>query len=376
MISSRNTDLIPDKTGAIQLSKVRLELQQELQSEEFLGRPLLDVWVNEESGAESGDANAWDVCLSKVDDADVLIVIYNGQAGWTRDKGGVGICQEEMAHAWNTVPGKVFLIRMGFKSDKALGLQSPDDVAKSTSQNREFAQFLDRTSSFTAFAGDHESLKREVRSAVLNAIIKYFSVGRRAIRMGEISRGPALDWSRLSYEQRKSAIEKSGCDYFISRGARKSDAGLAWDWGDETLLVRVHGVPASFGIAEARELVGRPYLSDHALMGAKDTAKLIGPLHSILCHKTISESQVISFMGHPDLFLVKTARGFFVADRISFVQAVFLTNAIDDLSIRAGLQNTFEWIESQVQERGNILARARSRAQILRTVAAQIVLYS
>jgi hypothetical protein len=50
MISSRNTDLIPDTSGAISLSKVRVELQDELQGEEFLGRTLLDVWVNEDSG--------------------------------------------------------------------------------------------------------------------------------------------------------------------------------------------------------------------------------------------------------------------------------------------------------------------------------------
>ena len=376
MISSRNTDLIPDKDRAVPLSEVRIEIQKELQEAQFLGKALLDVWVNEESGAESGDANAWNVCLSRVDDADVLIVIYNGQSGWTKDKGGVGICHEEMAHGWNSVPGKVFLIRMKFNSDRTLGLQSPDEVAKSTSQNREFADFLDRTSPFMAFAADREGLKRQLKLATLNAITKYFNLGRGAIRMGKISRGPALDWSRMSYEQRKSAIEKSGRGYFISLGASERKLDLAWNWGGESVLVRVNGVPASFGIAEARELVGRPYLTDHEIISGTDMTKLIGPLHIILCHRTISESQVISFMGHPDLFLVKTDRGFFAADRITFVQAIFLTEAIDDLSIRAGLQSTFDWIESQAQEKGNIVARARSRAQILRAMAAQIALYS
>src|SRR5437660_6713519 len=100
MLSSRNNDLIPDEKGVVKLSEVRLELQKQLQAETFLGRGLLDVWINEEAGAEAGGTTAWDLCLGEVDEADVLIVIYNGQAGWTKDPGGLGICHAEMAHAW------------------------------------------------------------------------------------------------------------------------------------------------------------------------------------------------------------------------------------------------------------------------------------
>src|SRR6266851_3444105 len=123
MLSSRNNDLIPDGTASVKLSVVRLELQKELQAEEFLGRALLDVWINEEAGAEAGDLTAWEACLKEVDDADVLIVIYNGEAGWTKDPGGIGICHHEMAHAWHRTPGKVFLIRMKFDSDKSRKLR-------------------------------------------------------------------------------------------------------------------------------------------------------------------------------------------------------------------------------------------------------------
>jgi hypothetical protein len=47
-------------------------------------------------------------------------------------------------------------------------------------------------------------------------------------------------------------------------------------------------------------------------------------------------------------------------------------NAIDEDAIRANLQSMFEWVESQAQEMGNIVARARSRAAILRAMAAEI----
>jgi Domain of unknown function (DUF4062) len=372
MLSSRNNDLIPDDNGVAKLSEVRLELQNQLQAEKFLGRGLLDVWINEEAGAEAGGTTAWNLCLGEVDDADVLIVIYNGQAGWSKDPGGLGICHAEMAHAWHKTSGKVFLIQMTFESDKGRKLQSPEEVARANSQNRAFAEFLDRTSSFKAFAGDRQALKDQVKLAILNAITKYLELGRRGMHVGEISPGPALDWSRMTYDQRKSAIEKGGNDYFIARGALKEGTDLVWTWGGQKILLRVHGVPASFGIAEARERVGRPYLEDHTILGRKGMNEVVGPLHVILCHKNITESQVISFMGHPDLFIVRAANGFFVADRISFVQALFLMNAIDDDAIRVSLQGIFEWIESQAQEMGNIVARAHSRAAILRTMAGEI----
>jgi len=376
MISSRNNDLIPDAAGSVKLSDVRKELQNVLQAETFLGRRLLDVWINEQAGAEAGDANAWETCIHEVDKADVLIVIYNGEAGWTNDAGGIGICHHEMSYAWFRTPGKVFLVQMRFESEQARKLQNPVEVADSSPQNQSFSKFLSRIRPFTAFADDREQLKTQVKQATLNAIAKYFDLGRRGMHVGEISAGPALDWSRLTYTQRKRAMEDAGRGYFISRGAKEKATDLVWGWGGEKILVRIHGIPASFGIAEARELVGRPYLNDHLPLGAKGMAGIVGPFHIILCHKAISESQVISFMGHPDLFIVKAAAGFFVADRVSFVQALFLMNAVDSDAIHSGLQSMFEWVESQAQELGNIVSRARSRASILRSVAAQIALQS
>lgn len=372
MLSSRNNDLIPDGAASVTLSSVRLELQKELQAEQFLGRALLEVWINEEAGAEAGDLTAWEACLKQVDDTDVLIVIYNGEAGWTKDPGGIGICHHEMAHAWDKTPGKVFLIRMKFDSKKSGNLRSPVEVAQQDAQNQAFAEFLDRARPFTAFASNREDLKAQVKLATLKAITKYFDLGRRGMHMGAISPGPALDWSRMSYDERKGAIEKAGRDYFVARGAKEEGVNLVWEWGNEKMLVRVHGVPASFGIAEARVLVGRPYLLDHTSLVGKEMDGVVGPLHVILCHKNITESQVIAFMGHPDLFIIRPPAGFFVADRVTFVQAMFLMNAIDEDAIRANLQSMFEWVESQAQEMGNILARARSRAAILRAMAAEI----
>jgi len=101
----------------------------------------------------------------------------------------------------------------------------------------------------------------------------------------------------------------------------------------------------------------------------------VGPVHVIICHKSCTESQVVSFMGHPDLFIVTPPFGFFVADRISFVQAFFLVNGRDPTSVQGALQSMFEWIE-QSGELGGMVARAKSRAAILRAIAVEISKHS
>src|SRR4030095_16932646 len=100
MLSSRNNDLIPDgQGGTVPLRTVREDLQKELQGDKLLGFKLLEVWINEEAGAESGATDIWDTCMEQVDRADILVVIYNGEAGWTTDRGDTGICHAEMARA-------------------------------------------------------------------------------------------------------------------------------------------------------------------------------------------------------------------------------------------------------------------------------------
>lgn len=137
------------------------------------------------------------------------------------------------------------------------------------------------------------------------------------------------------------------------------------------MLLSVHGVPAGFGIAQAREMVGRPYLRDHEIPLKGRAADAAGPVHVIACHKSCSESQVSSYMGHPDLFIVQAPFGFFVADQVSFVQTFFLASCRDETSTRVAARRMFDWIE-QSGELSRIVARARSRKAILAAVAKEI----
>jgi len=373
MLSSRNNEVIPNGDGVVTLSEVRKQLQKELQEERFCGQPLLEVWINEEAGAEGGDESAWDTCMTHVEEADVVVSIYNGHAGWARRDGDVGICHAEMEQALSRYPAKLRLIQLQFGSSKKLKLISPEELKEKTDANRRFAEYVATNARFVGFAHDRESLKREVQLAVAKALSDYVvTLARREMRKGKFHLGSPLDWSRLSYVERKLALEQSAKEYLLkSESATEVERELHCFVGGTKMVLQVHGVPASFGIAEARDLVGRPFLTDHLSSVVQPSSGVFGPLHFIACHKGCTESQIVSFLGHPDLFIVQPPFGFFVADRASFVQAFFLSNCRDETATRLAMQSLFEWID-QSGERGRIIQRAKSRSAILRTIASEI----
>ncbi|HBL26993.1 MAG TPA: hypothetical protein DD490_09180 [Acidobacteria bacterium] len=381
LISSRNRDLIPRRGGgAVPLVDIRRALQAELEAGTLCGQHILQVWINEAAGGEAGDENVWDVCRQELTDAHVVIAIVNGEAGWQRQAGGVGICHEEIKYTLDQFPAKLYLIRMSFDSDPALGLKSPAEVA-SEERNRAFSEFLAERKRWQDPAVDDESLQEAVRLAVAKAVSDLAINGSREGRKGRYYFGAPLDWSRLGYQERKTAIEAAVVDHLLGLGeldrlepdlARQmKTAGLVWHLDGARVLVSIHGVPSSFGIAEARELVGRPFLFDHASPVAAGAAGLTGPLHLIACHKSCTESQIFSFLGHPDVYVVQAPFGFFAADLSSFVQAFFLTGCRDATGTAMALERAFEWI-AEADEKAAIVSRARSRQRVLLAVRTEI----
>jgi hypothetical protein len=373
MLSSRNRDLLPDgKGGTVTLADVRRDLQTELQRQKFLGYQLLEVWINEEAGAESGDADIWDHCMDELDRADIVVVIYNGEAGWGTEAGEVGICHAEMRRVLDRNPSKLRVVSLSFPSDPALGLLSPTEAAEKNGPNRDFHR--DVSGLLNATVTDRAGLEERVQLAVAQAVADLAKAGGEERHKGRYHLGEPLNWSRLTYPERKQEMERVVRSYLVDVHKAQGEAGtskpLQLTLGGEPVLLSTHAVPAGFGISEARELVGRPYLRDHRIpLGGEEGG--VGPVHVIACHKSCSESQVSAFMGHPDLFIVQAPFGYFVADLVSFVQTFFLTSCRDETSTRIAVRRMFDWIE-QSGELNRIVARGRSRKAILEAVAKEI----
>jgi hypothetical protein len=123
---------------------------------------LFDVWINEVAPADEGSQDSWDTCLREVRDSDILIVLSNGNAGWSARAGDIGICHAELMTGLNTATGKVRLISLG---------NIPPGSGDQGLRNRRFQKYVATQSLFRgAEVTTVEELKEAVREALLHAL--------------------------------------------------------------------------------------------------------------------------------------------------------------------------------------------------------------
>lgn len=198
MISSRVNDDVPFKDKTLKLADLRQEIKQELESATLLGAPLFECWINEDEPAAAGSEDGWERCLAEVHRADLVLVLYNGGAGWAKPGGSVGICHAELAEAMNSGAGKV----------RAIHLPAPAAVSKDKEQAVRDAVFQAYWAKLSLFRGKTITTAgdatRNAREAVHAATIALARTGVRGARAGKDDTGDALDWSLLDFAARKT----------------------------------------------------------------------------------------------------------------------------------------------------------------------------
>lgn len=360
LLSSRCNDIFPGKGGS-KLSSIRRMLKKEIESHNILGRPIFEAWINEDAPPADATNDSWETCLQEVRDCDVLIVLSNGNAGWAKKDGDIGICHAEYCEGLSSARGKVRLI--------ALPL-----VALGSSGSKERDQrFRDELERQTAFRGGEvttiDELKTRVFEALADAVVVLTQRGVMSSASSRFGMGQALDWTRLDFITRKREMEHVIRSSLMSHtGATAIGGDVVIPLDEKNIGVVVHAIPAAFTVAAAREMVGRPFLRDHERMDLLKNS--YGPLHLIACHRGATETQARSLLGFPDAIVVSDEFGIYVADEIQKVQFAFLANCRDPSQSRHALQRFFEWLE-QSNEVQLLAARAESRAKIVRAIAAE-----
>ena len=362
MLSSRCNDEFPAGSGT-NLTAIRRELKAEIEAMEISGKLAFEVWINEEAPPAGGTWDSWDVCIQAVKDCDILLVISNGDAGWAKTGGSVGICHAELMTGLSVAPAKVRLIAL------------PNvPIAKSDAgeRNRRFQDELGRQS---LFRGGEVKTKAElvkrVKEALHDTVIGLAQAGVRDAAKGKFHSGAALDWTRLDFTHREAEMVRVVRESLLSRSGSFEEAGhLFLKIDGIEVLVGLHAVPEALSVAAARERVGQPFLRDHELAPSL-TKKRGGPVHIIACHKTATETQASKLLGFPDATLVSAPFGVFVADPIQKVQFAFVTNCRDENNTRHGIDRFLEWLEQTGEER-LLAARAESRAKIVKVVAQEV----
>ncbi len=359
MLSSKCDTEFPVGSGR-KLSDIRRGLKLEIEAITIGGKQMFEVWINEDTPPQGGTWDSWDVCIQAVNNCDILIVLSNGDAGWAKDSGDIGICHAEMITGLGQAPAKVRLI--------ALPPVAPENVDQIDRNQR----FQDEVSKQSLFRGgtvsDEVSLKARVNEALRDAVICLAQAGSKDAARGKFHSGAALDWSRLDFRARRDAMVKVAADAIAARSdSNMSEAGITIKLQETPVLACIHAIPAAFSVAPARELVGQPFLLDHQKAGhLKEDGG--GPIHLILCHKTATETQAAKLLGFPDATIVSPPFGVFVADPVQHVQFVFINDCRDESTTRHGIQRFFEWL-SQTGEETNVVIRAKYRATIVRAIA-------
>jgi hypothetical protein len=361
MISSRCNDPFPlASKPAVRLSEIRRQIKKTIEAERLLGEAPYEIWINEDAVADA-TRDSWEECMSQARDCDILIALFNGNAGWTGKGGTVGICHAEFQTAWDQAPGKVFAINIS-------ELSAP--MAPSSPADRLFQSYMERANRFIASAKDRSSLETQIYRTLAKATIMLAQRGVRDARRGSGYLGPALEWNRLGYADRSNqmiAAARSSLGMSKSRKAETYDRTCVRMVSERQILFVLGAVPDSISVPAAREMVGQPHLEDHLLV--KRLASVDGgPVHLITCHKTVTSAQSQKMLGFPNATVVAAPFGVYVFDPVQAIQLVLIAGCGDAIATRHGIQKFLEWLD-QSDQTELLVAGAHKRKAVVAALA-------
>jgi hypothetical protein len=361
MISSRCDDRfsLGAKTGAT-LSEIRKQIKEEIEGQKLFGESFFEVWINEDAPPQPGSNDSWDVCIKAVRDCDVLIVLYNGNAGWTKENGDVGICHAELMTGLSETHGKVFLIFIADKDSKNWPKKIPD---------KRFQEYVERQNLFRGgTVKTQKDLIQRIHETLQEALVTLVHRGVKEASRGKFDSGQALDWSRLDFAGRhKQMIQVMRKALLERKNAVEDHNQIFVSISNSKVLIVTSAIPAAITISAAKEMVGQPFLNDHNFADVL-TGKSVGPVHIVACHKNVTEAQAMKLLGFPDATLLTTSFGVYVADNIQNIQLALIANCRDETTTRQGTQRFFDWLE-RTGEAKLLAKRATSRKKIIQIIA-------
>ena len=358
MISSQCRREFPK--GGRTLSQIRQEIRDRLEKVTLLGQPLFEVWINEDAPAAGLEENSWEKCLTQAREADILLVLDAGHAGWARAAGDVSICHAELMTAYNAQPGKVRIIPI--RGSEPTG---DEDAAR----NNRFQEYVERINAFAPPVRSEADLHTAVDRAVIDALTSLTHLGVREARKGRFHSGDALEWTKLTFGEREermvAALERS----LAESGGKQLESGvIALSLGGKEVALHLHAAPASLSVT--RDRVGRPFLQDPELVQSY-SKNAAGPVHLIACQSGATETQARTILGFPDATIVSAPFGIFVADETQQIQFALLKDCRDETTTRNAGHRFLDWLRDTSEEVA-LATRAEKRRRIAEVIAAPL----
>jgi Domain of unknown function (DUF4062) len=362
MISSPCKDYVTADGATFPLSRLRLSLQRQITEARLFDEQLFECWINEREPSKAATRDVWDECLREVRRAQIVVVLFNGNAGWARETNDIGICHAELE-------ASLFSGR-----DRTHVIQLPRSRA-SIERDVRFQKFVTGELPFSGAPTLSESeVIANVHQTLAEAVSRLARGGATLLRKDSYALGQALEWSKLDYGARKLAMESACLDALAERQGRSRDVrtetrSVRVRVGKTEVLFFAHGIPAAASVAAARELVGKPFLADYEHIGDDETVN--GPVHLIACQKSVTERQAVDLLGFPDATVVVTTFGVYVVDPVQKIQLILLSNCRDATSTRFAVQRLFDWLDRS-GESAALVRRARSRKKIVGAIRREL----
>jgi hypothetical protein len=279
MISSRCNDEINFERGTKTLSDVRKKLKEKLEEIKLFDKKLFEVWINEDAPPEEGSQDSWEHCMNQVTKANIVLVLYNGNSGWAKEDGDIGICHAELQAALSHAPAKVRLIK----------IESQASV-EDNDRNKRFKEYIEKQNLFRGnITKNGEEIIERCKEALKDAVVDMVNLGVMEARKGKFHTGAALEWSKLDFQKRKEAMENTLSSNLKCRknSREKEDIGGIFvrlkENDKKSILIKCHAVPDAMSVSAAREMVGQPFLTDYKYdeyLGDN----YVGLVHLIACY--------------------------------------------------------------------------------------------
>jgi hypothetical protein len=362
MISSRCETEIEFNKKLQKLTEVRRALKKQLEDFHLphQKQALFECWINEDGTSGAGSRNLWDHCIKQAKDADLVLVLYTGGAGGGLTGSDMGICHAELEAALNVAADRVRAIKLPNAPDDQDSLQKTRDAL--------FKTYFATLGHFRTSAKTGEEVLEKAWSEIQSALVELVQLGSSSSHLSQASTGHALEWHRLSYEDRKNAMEEIMIDSLSNQPkAVKSTSGVLVEINKSQIFLKIHASPASLSEPTAREMVGQPFLGDHKLHSELKKPKA-GPIHLVACPKSVTENQALNMLGFPDATIVADSFGIHIADNIQKIQIVLLKECISPSAIRRQLAEWFEFLRRTGEDKF-VLDRAQRRFRIIEAIA-------
>ncbi|HET9484007.1 MAG TPA: hypothetical protein VFO79_08625 [Xanthomonadales bacterium] len=352
MISSRSSRAV---FGDTRIADVRTRLREHLEGLSLAGNRVFDVWIHELDVAPAAHRSILEASLEQVAKADVVLVLYTGEAGSSAGGAEIGICHAELREALARRREAVTLIALE-------PLAEPVDA-----KDRAFQAFVARQQLLWQRARDEAELF-EVATRVVHQRVAELAKRGASLGAGRTDRGTALDWTRLEPAQRNRAMRQS---------LREALGGVETEAGPDVriatvlsapLLFRLAAAPAPLTSASARDRIADLHRRDHLLAPQLESEGAAGPVHLVACHRGVTEAQALKLVGSPDAIAIASDFGVLAADEVTKVQLVLLARCHDAASTALAMRRLREWLTA-TDEGEHVERRALARRDIVAAIA-------